>query len=191
MRPYILFLIMMLGWGAQVDVYAQQFKPSRKQYLTIVNSMQRGNLGYGYLYQLEDSAILFHYKFLSNPSADQLTKIPVEDIKYLEFRKKNAIIKGAIIGAVAGTVIGAITGFAMGDTRTKRCAQGLFGESCEIIERTTFENVLTYGFVIGASGAGLGSLAGTARIKIPINGDLLHFHNKKPELKKYLVKQQW
>lgn len=191
MKPHVLLLVLMLGVGVRVGVQAQQFKQSKQQYLTIVKSHQQGTQGYGYLYQLEDSAILFQHEFLSNPSVDQLMKIPVEDIEYLEFRKKNAILKGVIIGASVGTVIGVISGFAMGDTSRKSCSQGLFGEYCETIEHTTFENVLGYGLILGVAGTGLGSLAGSARIKIPINRDLIHFHNKKTELKKYLVKQQW
>lgn len=192
MKPHALLLVLMLSCGVKMAVQAQHIELS-KQYITVIEIRQKGTMQDGYLYKLEDSSILFQHRLLQNPTTDQLLKIPVEDIKHLKFRKKNSILQGAIIGAVAGAVIGVVTGFAVGDTRREVCSTGVFSgvyQCSDVVVITASENALIYGVLMGVGGAGLGCLAGSVRIKIPINGEWQRYQGRKATMEKYLVKQQ-
>jgi len=125
----------------------------------------------GVLYEIRDSSIL-----VSNSSlkADYLTgdfkvsNIDFKNIDYVSVRKKNRVLTGTIVGSVVG--LATAVGFV-------RSAGGI-DEFGGII-------MLLYGTPAIALGAGIGALASSFRIKIPINGSFENFKSNERRLERY------
>jgi hypothetical protein len=128
----------------------------------------------GILYQINDSSLSFskllkftdHTRGLSEP-----ININFENIHVIKIRSQKKIGKGIAIGATTGFILGGLVGY--------------LGQA----KRTTPEEVavqtLGLGAFVGTCGALIGGLAGSIKIRIPINGNIDKFNDNKSRLKKY------
>lgn len=100
---------------------------------------------------------------------DYPKEIPVERIKNIRLRKYGRVGKGFGIGFLSGFAAGFIIGAASGDGNYISAeSQGLM-----------------LGIPIALLGGGIGAAIGSAKITIPINGDMNVFKSSKKELRQY------
>lgn len=183
MKPCILLLVLMLGLVAPLAVYAQQTtKPVKVE---VVPLNKREEPQWMYMYELEDSAILFDGFLLTKPSTDRLTRIPVENIKTIKSWNGKAVAIGAGVGAVAGFMIG----LAIYSKSDRGDSGGGGGGVSEIgMSFPDFSGLAPLASTFGGSLVGCVIGLGTASIKIPINGNVSQYRSKKARLEKFLVK---
>jgi hypothetical protein len=183
MKPYTLLLVMMLGLGTQVAVYAQQTTKPVKVEVVPLNQQEEPRRMY--MYELGDSAILFEDVLLANVSTDQLTRIPIENIKTIKYWNGKTVA----IGAGAGAIVGFMIGLAI-DSKSDRGDSGGGGGGVNEIGMSfpDFSGLAPFAAAFGGSLAGCVIGLGTASIKIPINGNVSQYRSKKARLEKFLVK---
>lgn len=131
--------------------------------------MDKSYASRGNLKEIQDS--LIYVDFIGKHG----TKfIKVEDIKYLEFRKKGSLGAGVIIGGFIGLGIGRIIGYASGDDDnhgfTKRDKAFILGWLCIL------------------PGAVIGGIIGSVKVTIPIYGSQNNYKNQKARMEKYKYK---
>jgi hypothetical protein len=149
------FLTMVLSAIAQPDTItpAKQPKPS----VAIINTME-GKKIKGWLYKTDTGNVYLlpagkkalqslNYKL---PGQDQVMyNIDALQINTIALKKKNAALKGTLIGLGAGIVVGAIAGFASGDDPQE-----------EWFALTAGEKAFGLGIIGGFTGALIGVIAG-------------------------------
>lgn len=126
----------------------------------------------GILYEIKDSSIT-----LSNSSVieDYYVKkietfnFQISDIRTIKIRRTNNVVKGLWIGAVSGFTVGTIWGAIYGADEGNSAAG----------------NTIIAATQLATFGAGIGTLIGLIKVRIPINGDMNTFNLHKKRLKKY------
>ncbi|MBL7792092.1 MAG: hypothetical protein JNK77_07205 [Saprospiraceae bacterium] len=183
MKPNILLLVLMLGLVAPVAVYAQQTTKPVKVEVVPLNKREEPRRMY--LYELEDSVILLDNVLLTNPSTDQLTRIPIENIKAIKYWNGKAVS----IGAGTGAAVGFIIGLAIASKSDRGDSGGGSGGVNDIgMSFPDFSGLAPFASAFGGSLVGCVIGLGTASIKIPINGNISQYRSKKARLEKFLVK---
>jgi len=161
---FITLVIFCLSHQSLLGQTTQQVKKNNyyKTWVTTDNSSKVK----GYLSEVGDSLII-----ISNLSNNEIKSIRLKNVKNIKFRKKGRIGKGILYGALAGIAIGAGIGFSGGDD-----------EDCFLFCLTAKQKAVLGGTLLSVPGALIGGIIGSARIKIPINGNT---KNRKKELLKY------
>ena len=130
----------------------------------------------GALSETKDSSILVS-EFYGN-SKYSLDKLKISEINYrninvIQTRKKSSIKDGVLTGTISGILIGALIGFIDGNDPPNQ----ILGMSA--VQKAGFGAVF-----LGGIGAGVGTLVGTFRLNIPINGQFENFNSNKIKLRK-------
>jgi hypothetical protein len=116
----------------------------------------------GWLYEVNDSQVVLvnSPKNLSNPSLnrEECRVIPLKNISEASMRKKNKILKSALLGLGIGAVTGVIIGFADGDDVASSNTWNIFSFTAE-------EKALAGGLVLGTGGAIIGTIIGAVAEK--------------------------
>ncbi|MEI9909239.1 MAG: hypothetical protein WDO71_06025 [Bacteroidota bacterium] len=147
----------------------------------------------GRLYAINDDQLVL-LKSVNNQQY-----IPVENIKSFSLRRKNSILKGALIGFGTGALTGIIMGLASGDdsvdeypdASTDPWGIGTFGTALNnAFALTAEEKALVGGIGMGASGAIIGTIIGAvAKKKFIIGGKKEKFRDLRAELMMKLVQK--
>jgi hypothetical protein len=111
----------------------------------------------------------------------ELREIPVSDIKTVRFLNTNNLIAAMTLCGIAGGIAGIIRGANEEDSPSSFFGSGRTAES------KAAEDVF-YGVIIGV---GFGTLLGSIKIKIPINGNNSGFIKYKARLEKESVKYKY
>ena len=110
------------------------------------------------------------------------TMFNIENIEIIKIRRKNRILKGVIIGTITGFALGGVIGLLNGEEEQ--------GTSLYWGPTTTGELTIAFGVPLAVVGAGLGALAGSVKVKIPINGNISNYSRYKHKLRKYSIKKE-
>jgi hypothetical protein len=124
----------------------------------------------GYLWEVSDSSVFLVFS-LYNP---QPREFGLDKLDILKIRRDRSIQRGAFIGAG----IGAATGIIIVNS-----VEG--GLSFLALPVSTYA-----GLVFGLAGAGIGTLAGSVRDRIPVGGSLSGFNRYKGSLLNYSFQQE-
>jgi hypothetical protein len=179
------FLSMLLSATAQTDTITSDKQP--KPSIAIINTME-GKKIKGWLYKTDTGNVyllpagkkalqLLNYKSVKD---DRLIyNIDALQINTIALKKKNAALKGTLIGLGAGIIVGAIAGFASGDDPQE-----------EWFALTAGEKAFGLGIIGGAAGALIGVIAGVlSKTVFIIGGKKDAYRNAQAELnKRALVK---
>jgi len=135
----------------------------------------------GALYNVTDSSLLVSSSLIKhdyNTGNFQITKLNFTNIDLVKIRAKNRVVKGALIGTVTGFLIGAMIGLIEGDDNPEEV----------LVPSTATQHAMGYGLALATGGAGIGTLCGSMKIKIPLNGTHANFNSLKSRLKKYTIR---
>lgn len=139
----------------------------------------------GVLYQFKDSTIVLSssYKAKKYLNDDFFTiQLAIKNVKEIEYRKKNNVIKGALIGLASGFFVGGIIGYAQGNRPASSYPLWM--------DRTQGQNMAGFGIAFGMLGAGIGALFGTNTIRIPINGNQKKYEENLDRLNQVAIKKK-
>ena len=92
------------------------------------------------------------------------------DQDLLQFRRKGNEVNGFFLGALTGFVVGGFVGLVSGDDEP-----GWFSFTAE-------EKAVILGVLGTVPGAIIGGIVGSAKVKIPINGDYEKYKNQKKDI---------
>lgn len=129
----------------------------------------------GVLYQVTDTSIVLTQSLLVKDylmDSIQLKNLHCKWIETIQTKRKNAVGRGALIGAACGFFVGAMVGFTDGDDENS------------IVFFSAEEKALLGGFTGAIAGAGIGVLLGSFKLSIPINRDQKKFRDTQFKLKK-------
>ena len=126
----------------------------------------------GYLYQVEEKGVVISSSGNQDDyfyRANQLNYLDIKatDIQTIKIRKPGSVGGGVMIGAVGGFLVGLTIGLLQGDDEVNpNC--WLY---CDYSPRTGLDKGLATGVSLGLLGGITGAIIGSAKIKIPINGN--------------------
>ncbi len=165
----------------------------KQKSFTVFIRMLNNKMIKGRLYAINDDQLVL-LKSVNNQQY-----IPVENIKSFSLRRKNSILKGALIGFGTGALTGIIMGLASGDdsvdeypdASTDPWGIGTFGTALNnAFALTAEEKALVGGIGMGASGAIIGTIIGAvAKKKFIIGGKKEKFRDLRAELMMKLVQK--
>ncbi len=143
----------------------------------------------GKFYAINDSQVLVE------KSTKKLLPIPAENIRSFTLKRKNVVLKSALIGFGAGALTGIIVGYASGDDPVIQYAGNdvfsAFGASLNnAFAMTAGQKAAAAGIGLGLSGAIIGTIIGVlAKKKFIIGGKKERFHDLQSEIMMKLVKK--
>ena len=141
----------------------------------------------GVLYEIKDSSILVSNSVLiKDYSTDRfrVANLYINEIETIKIRRNNNIGKGVLIGAITGFAVGGLIGLMSGDDPP--CPSG----SWFCFRFSAEEKALMAGVPLAVSGAGIGALFGSIKVKIPINGSINSYNRNKNKLREYSIKKK-
>lgn len=158
----------------------------------------------GWLYEVNDSQLVIlnirkgKLKKLNDPDFDlagKTTVMAVDKIKSISVQRKNAGLKGALLGIAAGVLTGVIMGYAEGDdpimqydAATDPWFAGIGVALSNAFAMTAGEKAVAYGGFFGVCGGVTGLVIGAlAKKKFTIVGKKERFHDLEGELMRRLV----
>lgn len=136
----------------------------------------------GVLFKIKDTSILVSNSVVIKDYSQnkfEVVNLFVTDIKTIKTRGKNNIRKGFLIGAISGFVMGGTLGLAQGDEPR---GDTWFGISAEM-------RAISYGVTGALVGSLIGAYVGSAKVVIPINGNINNYNRNKDELREYSLKK--
>jgi hypothetical protein len=148
-----------------------------KIYETWINLRNQPMGARGVLYEVKDSSVLISssiFKTDYQSGRFKVSEINYADIDHVSVRRKNSILTGTLIGTAIG-LAGAI-GIANGISRDKNEFAGV---------------MVIFGTPIIAAGAGIGALAGTLKIRIPIKGSFENFKINEKRLERFSYQHEY
>lgn len=138
----------------------------------------------GVILETNDSTIQFIENSLlkKNTAVAPFTsqRIPISSVERIKIRKKGAVGRGILFGALSGAMLGAIIGFADGDDV---CEPG----SWCILQFSAEEKAAVGATTAIIPGLAVGALIGRNRKTIYINGDQTLYVNSRGELMEYAL----
>lgn len=134
-----------------------------------VKTMDKHKTNARYLSEYQDSSVTIMDRKMNNAQI-----INIENIKYLEFRRKGNEVRGFFLGAFGGFLTGAFLGLAKGDD-----------DPSNFFSLTAEQNAVLFGILLTPPGAILGGILGSRKIKIPIDGDINNYNRQKKIIEKY------
>lgn len=165
------------------SVHAQGTIQKNKIYRTWIELNREPFKTKGALYELKDSSILVSNSLvIQDYSTDRFetVKLHINDIETVKIRRKGRIGRGVLFGALGGFALGGIIGLASGDDDPNDCVFFCLSAG---------DKALLAGIPLSITGAGLGALIGSLKVKIPINGNISNFNSNKSKLRKYTFKK--
>jgi hypothetical protein len=191
----LIFLSMVFSATAQTDTIAPA--KTKKPSMATINTME-GKRIKGWLYKTDTGNVyLLHtgkkalqplnYK---SPSQDQVIfNIDALQINTIALKKKNAGLKGTLIGLGAGIVVGVIAGFASGDDPvtpyTGEAFSDIFISVGNSFAMTAGEKAAALSVFGGLTGAAIGAITGALlKKKFIIGGKKDAYRNSQAELNK-------
>lgn len=135
----------------------------------------------GAFYNITDSSLLVSSSLIKQDYTTgnfQITKLNFTNVDLVKVRAKNRVVKGAMIGTLTGFFIGAMIGLIEGDDNPEDV----------LVPSTAAQHAMENGFFLAIGGAGIGTLCGSIKIKIPINGNIRNFNSNKRKLEKYAIR---
>lgn len=130
----------------------------------------------GYLLHLENSFIV-----IRDEQPKTSYEVSVVEIDQLQFRRKGAVGKGILIGAISGAATGALLAVLEGDGKPSNNSGFTIQFSPEALALT--------GMVVGAvPGAVIGGIIGGSKVKIPIGGSQENYLQVRDGLLQYTLK---
>lgn len=148
------------------------FPPGPHKHFIWVKTMDNHKTNAKFMSEYQDSTITIMDRKKSNKQI-----LNIENIKYIEFRKKGNEVRGFFLGAFGGFITGACLGLAKGDD-----------DSSDFFSFTAEENAILFGILLTPPGAILGAILGSKKIKIPIDGDINSYNRQKKIIEKYRYK---
>lgn len=136
----------------------------------------------GVLFKIKDTSILVSNSVVIKDYSQnkfEVVNLFVTDIETIKTRGKNNIRKGFLIGAISGFVMGGTLGLAQGDEPR---GDTWFGISAEM-------RAISYGVTGALVGSLIGAYVGSAKVVIPINGNINNYNRNKDELREYSLKK--
>jgi hypothetical protein len=209
MKPILLLSAILLSvltsLNAQIDSSALSSTPLKKHIpSSAVVRLGSGLVSKGWLYQVNDSQLVVLHAKKSRlrklSEADYAVKehtsiMAVDQIKSISVRRKNAGLKGALLGLAAGVLTGVIAGYVEGDDPIMQYnGSDPFGALLvglnNAFAMTAGEKAVAYGAALGISGSIVGGVIGTlAKKKFTIGGRKERFHDLQEQLMRRLVVQ--
>ena len=144
---------------------------NKKTYIVWVKPIDETLTIKGYLSQVGDTLVVTSMKMNQTDK-----RIKLDDVNYLEFRRKGKKRKGILIGGAAGFGLGA----AIGLITYSPCSSGSF-----CIDLGPGVNALGGGILGLIPGLLIGGLKGSEKIRVPIQGSRKSIQTQKKELLKY------
>lgn len=152
----------------------------------------------GRISAVNDSQLVLSKSIHSNYKplpANEQQPIPAENIKSFSVKRKNSVLKGALIGFGAGAVAGVIIGFASGDDPV--ITDPVYDPFSAIVvglsnsfAMTKEEKAVGGGIALGVTGAIVGTVIGAlAKKKFTIGGKKEKFRDLQAEIMMKLVKK--
>ena len=192
---FIAYLLYSFVLHAQQDSTKPEKKP--KIFIASIRTMD-SRIIKGSVYTVNDSQLVLS-KSAKNfypplPANDQ-QPIPSENIKSFSVKRKNSVLKGALIGFGAGAVTGIIAGFASGDDPVYNEPvydpfTGILVALNNSLAMTAGEKAVGAGLGLGITGAIVGTVIGAlAKKKFTINGKKEKFRDLQAEIMMKLVKK--
>ena len=174
---------------ACLQVQAQTVRSKPLYYSWIYLNNQKEPLK-GVIVAAKDSSLLFINSTLlinnKNSSNINPQEVPVSTISKVKYRKRSAVRKGLLFGALGGAAAGGIIGYASGDDECDGTG-GWF----DCMFMYTAEEKAGTGALLGIfPGMGLGALIGAARKTIYINGDQKVYSLSRSEFEAYSLNRQ-
>lgn len=168
-----IILLCLLIVGNLKNISGQILFPTGPQkHFIWVHTMDKHRTNARYLSEYQDSSITIMDRKKNNKQI-----INIENITYLEFRRKGDELRGFFLGAFGGCLTGVFLGLARGDDDTA----DFFSLSAE-------QNAVLFGILLTPPGAILGSILGSRKIKVPINGDINNYNRQKKIIESYKYK---
>jgi hypothetical protein len=136
------------------------------------------------LFEVKDSALVISKSSLLKVYYDgnYLTdEINIKNIKTIRYLNTNNIITGMVLGGLAGILVGAVIGSNEEDSPDSFLGPG----------PTAGEKAMGDIFTGALVGIGIGTLVGSFRIKIRINGNVADYSKHKSHLEKDSVKKKY
>ncbi len=166
----------------KIDALKYQNEETYKTWISIINNPIKVK---GILFEIRDSSIIVNRNLnilieddIYLPVQENLsdfTDIPITDIDVIKVRREGKIGKSMLIGTISGFVVGGLIGLIAGDDWYMN-AEG---------------KAIIVGLPFAVAGAGIGSLVGSAKITIPINGSIMKYNRNKNKLKRYSAKKYY
>lgn len=193
-----LFLSAFISATSQIDSTTRA-KSSTPRLATIYK--MDGKVINGWLYKMDSNSIyLLHPNkkpklaavdstvFMSNGNYS----VDAVNINTIKLRKKNAVLKGALIGLGIGAAIGAIGGLASGDDKltplTGNPITDFFIELENLSKWKAGKKAAGLGFAGGLTGAIIGGVTGALmKKKFTIGGNRDAYHNAQVELNRLVM----
>ena len=209
MKPILLLSAILLSGftflNAQMDSSALSSTPVKKHIpSTAAVKLGSGLVTKGWLYQVNDSQLIVLHAKKSRLRKlneadynlnDHTSIMAVDQIRSISVRRKNAGLKGALLGLAAGVLTGVIAGYVEGDDPVMQYDgsdpfSGLFVALNNAFAMTAGEKAVAYGAALGISGGIVGGVIGAlAKKKFTIGGRKERFHDLQGELMRRLVVQ--
>jgi hypothetical protein len=200
-----ILLSVLASLNAQIDSSALSSIPLKK-HIPSSAAVKLGNglVTKGWLYQVNDSQlVVLHAKKsrlrkLTEPDYtlnEHISIMAVDQIRSISVRRKNAGLKGALLGLAVGVLTGVIAGYVEGDDPIMQYdSSDPFGALLvglnNAFAMTAGEKAVAYGAGLGFSGGIVGGVIGTlAKKKFTIGGRKERFHDLQGELMRRLVVQ--
>jgi hypothetical protein len=162
----------------------------------------------GWFYRLDDDQVIllpagskkFNLASLANPGiTDNTINIGVDQIQSISLRKKNSVLKGALIGLGIGALTGVIAGFVSGDDPVQPYNSGqdpysalgnVFIAFDNSFAMTAGEKAAGGAILLGGTGAIIGTIVGAiAKKKFIIGGKKEVYRDLQGDLMKRLIVQ--
>jgi hypothetical protein len=195
MRTLSFIIILLINLS--ICLNAQDTIRKVKIYRTWVSKMDKTTKTKGVLYEVKDSSILVTNSlipedYLSNNFYTinihiiEAIELHINNIETIKVRRKNSVGKGILIGLFSGFAAGALMGIVDGDDPYSRSSSGVF--MGDLFQFTAEEKIILLGTPLAIIGAGIGAWIGSAKVIIPINGNIKVYKRNRKKLKKYSVK---
>lgn len=158
---------------------AQEQDQQKKSYKTWVSLNNVPSKLEGVLYDVNDSAKKASNSIIIQKVPTDIfskVRVNVENINTIQVRRKNNVGRGILWGAVSGFVLGGITGLTVINGGQPKIGSDSVG------------NAFMLGAPLAIVGSGMGALAGSAKITIPIFGSKKNYHKSMDQLKQIAMK---
>jgi len=167
-----LFVIALISVFGLSTVHAQKQIKKDKSYKTWVSLDSKPFKSEGILYEVKDLPDQPGSIVIQKNSKENFDRMnfDIKDIQTIKARRTNSVGKGILIGAISGFVIGGVSGLAF--------ANGGTGG----------ETAMSVGMPMALVGSGMGAIAGSAKITIPIFGSRANYKKNETQLKELALK---
>lgn len=152
---------------------AQEQDQQKKSYKTWVSLYNTPSTLEGVLYDVNDSTKRTSNSIIIQKIPTDIfskVRVNVENINTIQARRENNVGRGMLLGAISGFVLGGLSGILVANESNNAGTAMLVGAPLALV------------------GFGMGALAGSAKITIPIFGSAKNYHKSMVQLKEIAMK---